>query len=169
MWGREFTAEQITQVPLYGQPARRSSEVLLTRSKFTPVLAAVLAPPGGNFPPWLERWWGPFWAVWPFWLFQDSGSDSKNLPINWSKFCGSIWGNSSGRNLGTWGFILHFLTWGGRVVLSSIESVLQRRPWQTWGGSYETRCRWIFQAQEGRSGQEFSILYLCKRQIWKKF
>ena len=50
---------------------------------------------------------------------QDSGNDSRNLPINCGKFCGSSHGNSSRKNLGIWRFILYLLSWWGRVVRSS--------------------------------------------------
>ena len=156
MWGCEFRVEQITQVTLGGLPAR-SSGVLTAQSRCALVLAAVLAPSGGNILPWLTQWRGPFWVLQTSWLFQDCESDSRNLPIHCSKFCGSVRRNSSGRNLGMWGFVLHFLTWWGTAVLSSPESVLQRRHWQSRGGSYETRRWWIFQVQEGINGQEFSI------------
>ena len=222
----------------------RSSGVLAAQLRFTLVLAAVLAPFGGNFPPWFKYWWGPPWAsliaqliknlpatqeshvqslgredplkegmathssilawripmdrgawqgavhgvtkswtrprlstaqhrstpgpmayvssvpwvLWPSWLFQDSGNDSRNLPINCSKFCGSSHGNLSGKNLGIWRLILDLLSWWGRVVLSSSTgSILQRRRSRSRGGNNETRCWWIFQEEEGINGQELHI------------
>lgn len=146
MCGCEFKVKEITQV---------TSGVWATQSTATMVLAAVLAPSGGYLPLWLKYWWGPFWVLWPIWLFQDSVSDSRNLPINWSKFCGSIWGYSAKRNLGMWGYILHSHTWWGRIVPRGTEPVLQRGHWQSSGGSY-TRHWWIFQVQEGINGQELS-------------
>ena len=163
----------------------RSSGVLAAQFRFTLVLAEVLAPSGGNFPPWFKYRWGPPWAPMIAQLLknlpatqespvqslgredplkegmathgqtmlagcgprghkeldttrlstgqhsvdhpgscghlssQDSGNDSRNLPINCGKFCGSSHGNSSRKNLGIWRLILYLLSWWGRVVRSS--------------------------------------------------
>lgn len=84
MWGCEFKAKERTQ---WLHPVRQSWVLEAWRHHPNPP-----GPGCSSGTIWWQssslnqNWGGPFEILWLTWLFQDSGSDFRNLLMNWSKF-----------------------------------------------------------------------------------